>query len=92
MIITGEEMVCEAFDTESIVTRDKNGKLWKFTKCELENIPEKCITSQVVELVNFDFGPRIMMKSNTAYYVNVRSRAEVSYTKDGGWSIKELMI
>ena len=55
-----------------------------------ETIPEpKRTTMQIVELVNFDFDPRIMMKSDGAFYVNVASRAKVSYIEGEGWSIEE---
>ena len=56
-----------------------------------ENIPEpKRTTTQIVELVNFDFGSRIMMKSDGAFYVNVASRAKISYTDGEGWRIEEV--
>ena len=56
-----------------------------------ENIPEpKRTTTQIVELVNFDFGSRIMMKSDGAFYVNVASRAKISYTEGEGWRIEEV--
>ena len=57
-----------------------------------ETIPEpKRTTTQIVELVNFDFGQRIMMQSDGAFYVNVASRAKVSHTEGEGWSIEEVL-
>ena len=58
-----------------------------------ENTPEpKRTTTQVVELVNFEFGPRIMLKSDGAFYVNVTSRAKVSHTEGEGWGIEEVAL
>ena len=58
-----------------------------------ENTPEpKRTTTQIVELVNFEFGPRIMLKSDGAFYVNVTSRAKVSHTEGEGWGIEEVAL
>ena len=78
-------------DEFKIVIRFESGYIEFANEDELENIPEpKQITTQIVELVHFDFGPRITMKSQAAYYVNVSSRAKVTYTDGEGWSICEV--
>ena len=78
-------------DEFKIVIRFESGYIEFANEGELENIPEtKQITTQIVELVPFDFGPRIMMKSKAAYYVNVSSRAKVTYTEGEGWGIEEV--
>ena len=75
-----------------IYVRYPNGRIDCYPPEELENIPEpKRTTTQIVELVNFDFGQRIMMQSDGAFYVNVASRAKVSHTEGEGWSIEEVL-
>lgn len=83
-----------AFDPvmNMIYVRYPNGRIDCYPPEELENIPEpKRTTTQIVELVNFDFGQRIMMQSDGAFYVNVASRAKVSHTEGEGWSIEEVL-
>lgn len=78
-------------DEFKIVIRFESGYIEFANEEELENIPEpKRTTTQLAELVNFDFGPRIMMKSAGAFYVNVTSRAKITYTEGEGWSIEEV--
>ena len=73
-----------------LIIKWDSGSLDILEESEVENIPEpKQITTQIVELVPFSFGPRIMMKSDLAHYMNVASRAKVTYTEGEGWSICE---
>ena len=73
-----------------LIIKWDSGSLDILDESEVENIPEpKQITTQIVELVPFSFGPRIMMKSDLARYMNVASRAKVTYTEGEGWSICE---
>ena len=73
-----------------IAAQTPDGLIKWYAPHDLENIPEpKRTTTQIVELVKFDFGPRIMPKSDGAFYVNVTSRAKVTYTEGEGWSIEE---
>lgn len=84
-----------AFDPvmNMIYVRYPNGRIDCYPPEELENIPEpKRTTTQIVELVNFEFGPRIMLKSDGAFYVNVTSRAKVSHTEGEGWGIEEVAL
>ena len=63
-----------------------------FWECELENIPgPKRTYEQIVELVPFSDGPRIVSPGNPLSYVNVASRAKVSYTDGEGWSVEEVL-
>ena len=73
-----------------LIIKWDSGSLDILEESEVENIPEsRKVTTQIVELVNFEFGPRIIPKSDDAFYVNVSSRAKVSYTEGEGWSIEE---
>ena len=64
-----------------------------FWECELENIPwPKRTYEQIVELVPFSDGPRIVSPGNPLSYVNVASRAKISYTEGEGWSIAEVAL
>ena len=63
-----------------------------FWECELENIPgPKRTYEQIVELVPFSDGLRIVSPGNPLSYVNVASRAKVSYTDGEGWSVEEVL-
>ncbi len=74
-----------------IAAQTPDGLIKWYAPHDLENIPEpKRTTTQIVELVKFDFGPRIMQKSDGEFYVNVTSRAKVTYTEGEGWGIEEV--
>ena len=76
----------------ALITETEKGMLERWHADMLENIPEsKRTTTQIVELVDFEFGRRIMMKSDGAFYVNVASRAKVSYSDGEGWSVEEVL-
>ncbi len=84
-------IVGRTLDGKKLIFEHDLGGMCLGPESDFENIPEpKRTTTQIVELVNFDFGPRIMMKSDGAFYVNVSSRAKVSYTEGEGWSIEEV--
>ena len=62
-----------------------------FFAAELENIPEpKRTTTQLVELVPFSDGIRIVKPGNPFRYTNIKSSAKVSYVEGEGWSIEEV--
>ena len=78
-------------DEFKIVIRFENGYIEFANEDELENIPEpKRTTTQIVQLVNFNSGPQIVMKSAGPFYVNVASHAKISYTDGEGWRIEEV--
>ena len=79
-MIVAEEMV------------DGNPVASSFEESELENIPgPKRTYEQIVELVPFSDGPRIVSPGNPLSYVNVASRAKISYTEGEGWSVEEVL-
>ena len=85
----------------SYLATDQFGRIWiqnneKQVLCldysDLENIPgPKRTYEQIVELVPFSDGPRIVSPGNPLSYVNVASRAKVSYTDGEGWSVEEVL-
>ena len=80
--------------TESglLAVRDDHRCILLLAPSELENIPgPKRTYEQIVELVPFSDGLRIVSPGNPLSYVNVASRAKVSYTDGEGWSVEEVL-
>ena len=58
-----------------------------------ENIPEpKRTTTQLVELVPFSDGIRMVEPGDPFKFVGIKSRAKISYTEGEGWSIAEVAL
>ena len=81
--------------TESglLAVRDDHRCILLLAPSELENIPEpKRTYEQIVELVPFSDGIRIVKPGNPFRYTNIKSRANISYTEGEGWSIAEVAL
>ena len=82
-----------AFDPvmNMIYVRYPNGRIDCYPPEELENIPEpKRTTTQLVELVPFSDGIRIVEPGDPFKFVGIKSRAKISYVEGEGWSIEEV--
>ena len=81
-----------AFDPvmNMIYVRYPNGRIDCYPPEELENIPEpKRTYEQIVELVPFFDGIRIVEPGDPFKFVGIKSRAKISYVEGEGWSIEE---
>ena len=84
-----------AFDPvmNMIYVRYPNGRIDCYPPEELENIPEpKRTYEQIVELVPFFDGIRIVEPGDPFKFVGIKSRAKISYTEGEGWSIAEVAL
>ncbi len=84
-----------AFDPvmNMIYVRYPNGRIDCYPPEELENIPEpKRTYEQIVELVPFFDGIRIVEPGDPFKFVGIKSRAKISYTEGEGWSIAEVTL
>ena len=76
-----------------LIIRWDSGSFDVLDESEVENIPEpKRTTTQIVELVPFSDGIRIVEPGDPFKFVGTKSRAKISYTEGEGWSIAEVAL
>ena len=79
-------------DEFKLVIRFESGYIEFANEDELENIPEpKRTYEQIVELVPFFDGIRIVEPGDPFKFVGIKSRAKISYVEGEGWSIEEVL-
>ena len=79
-------------DEFKLVIRFESGYIEFANEDELENIPEpKRTYEQIVELVPFFDGIRIVEPGDPFKFVGIKSRAKISYVEGEGWGIEEVL-
>ena len=84
-------IVGKTLDGKKLLFEHDLGGMCIGPESDFENIPEpKRTTTQLVELVPFSDGIRIVKPGNPFRYTNIKSSAKVSYVEGEGWSIEEV--
>ena len=83
-------IVGRTIDGKKLVFEHDLGGMCIGPESDFENIPEpKRTYEQIVELVPFSDGIRIVKPGNPFKFVGIKSRAKISYVEGEGWSIEE---
>ena len=86
-------IVGQTLDGKRLVFEHDLGGMCIGPESDFENIPEpKRTTTQLVELVPFSDGIRIVEPGDPFKFVGIKSRAKISYTEGEGWSIAEVAL
>ena len=86
-------IVGKTLDGKKLLFEHDLGGMCIGPESDFENIPEpKRTTTQLVELVPFSDGIRIVEPGDPFKFVGIKSRAKISYTEGEGWSIAEVAL
>ena len=86
-------IVGKTLDGKNLLFEHDLGGMCIGPESDFENIPEpKRTTTQLVELVPFSDGIRIVEPGDPFKFVGIKSRAKISYTEGEGWSIAEVAL
>ena len=86
-------IVGKTLDGKKLLFEHDLGGMCIGPESDFENIPEpKRTTTQLVELVPFSDGIRIVEPGDPFKFVGIKSRAKISYTEGEGWSIAEVTL
>ena len=84
-------IVGRTIDGKKLVFEHDLGGMCIGPESDFENIPEpKRTYEQIVELVPFFDGIRIVEPGDPFKFVGIKSRAKISYVEGEGWSIEEV--